>query len=56
MIVYNPAQQPARRGTLAAYWKNTTLVASTGMVVRIGDYVVGDEHCHWLYGPTDVRY
>ncbi len=54
-VVYNHPRQPGRARPLAAY-RNSTAAMSTGKVLCIGGYLIGDEHCPWLYGPTDVRY
>ncbi|WP_190242476.1 hypothetical protein [Hymenobacter lapidiphilus] len=48
-FVYDMARQPRQQRLLAS-------AKGIGRVVRIGDYVVGDEDCPWLYGPADVRY
>ncbi|WP_019946972.1 hypothetical protein [Hymenobacter aerophilus] len=55
-LVYNPAQQTARTRFQASFPEAEKAQAGTGTVVRIGGYVVGDEHCPLLYGPTNMRY
>lgn len=55
-LVCNPARQLGRAWPLGVYQGLGATTTSTGTVVCIGDYVVGDEYCQWLYGPTDVRY
>ena len=54
-VVYNTPRQLGRARPLVAY-RGSAAATSTGKVLCIGEYLVGDEHCPWLYGPTDVRY
>ena len=56
-LVYNPASQTGRARPLAAYHEGAAMdKRSAGTVLCIGGYMVGDEHCLWLYGPTNIRY
>ena len=54
--MYNTAPLPECVRPLMPCHELAAAATSTGTVLCIGGYLVGDEHCPWLYGPTDVRY
>lgn len=51
-----PSNRPRQSHLAQAHGTAAAESLSTGPIFQYGDYVLGDENCPFLYGPTDIRY